>query len=55
MKPTKKQSRYKPTWKQPITLTLPADLLAQIDARGDNRSEVVRTDLTAYYQAIKAL
>lgn len=47
MKSPKK--RYKPTWKQPITLTLPADLLAQIDARGDNRSEVVRTDLSAYY------
>ena len=54
MKTTKKKSRYKPTWKQPITLTLPADLLAQIDARGDNRSEVVRTDLESYYQLVKS-
>lgn len=48
-----KTSRYKPTWKKPITITLPPALLAQIDARGDNRSEVVRSDLKAYYQLLR--
>ena len=38
--------------KQPVTITLDEPLLAQLDARGDNRSDIVRTDLGRYYRLL---
>lgn len=36
----------------PISITIDPDLLTQIDLRGENRSEILRTDLSRYYRLL---
>lgn len=38
--------------KKPIAITIDPAILDQLDARGDNRSEQIRTDLSRYYRLL---
>lgn len=47
-----RKPRPKTPWKTPVSVTLPPELLREIDARGENRSEIVRADLGRYYRLL---
>lgn len=50
--PTLRRPKSRPTRREKLSITIDAALLPELDARGDERSGVIRADLCRYYRLL---